>query len=239
MSLKTTQAAWAAFCCVMLFVSCSKHDSGPATPTPTPTPAPSPSGDIATFSARDSLIGFNNQTFIKWLVTNDNAYTTVMINNVKVALYGDMSTGQLKQSSAYTIMLNNNKTASLTVKVADSVTTLLWNKGKRLKQTKLEYYYQPPGDSMQRWVDTPINKQIADQRTYFALNNRTSTIQLSSMYVAPPDAYFTVTDVAKLNFIWNGVLYIITTLTSDDLVITYGLNTSIGYIRARNTYKYE
>lgn len=232
---------------ILLFIilgscmSCTKQPDGYTPPVQPPSAVNPPTGEIQTFLLTDSLIAFNTGSTAKWLVTGTNLNSVITFNGVKVGNYGVLETGPLKQTSTFTLAINNGKQASVTLKVADSVTTLLWGKGRRLKQTKLEMYIVPAGKTDPVWVDTPMTARVADQRIYFSLNGSSKIIQsVSSSNVSYPDAGMFVVNATQTAFTWQGMVFIIGTLDNNQLVVTYdAAQANATTVRARNTYLFE
>lgn len=228
--------------CMVTCISCTKAPENIITPTsPVPAPGNTPSGNIETFFASDTLIAFNESTNIKWLVVATNNFTVVTYNGVKVANYGSFETGSLKKTTKFTLAVNSGKQATLTVKVADSITSLLWGKGKRLKLTKVEVFIRPAGKTDSAWVDTTIAPRAADERIFFSLNGR-STIILSNaaQNVSPPDGGQFVVNEALTGFTWQGTFFTIITLNNTTLIVTYIAAQTYGpKLLTRNTYQFE
>ncbi len=223
----------------VMATSCSKT-TDTSFPTPPPPVISGPTGEIQTFLISDSLVAFNAGSTIKWLVNGTNSLTVVTLNGVKIGLYGVLDTGPLKQNTTYTLSVNSGKMASITLHISDSITTALWAQGKRLKQVKKEVFILPQGattDSV--WVDTAMSVRVIDQRLYFDLDRSVKIIQISPNQVAVNDAGRIMINATQDGFTWQGVLYTIVTLNSNNLVLTF-LDTSNGIpIKTRNTYNYE
>ena len=227
---------------IMIFfvTSCSKSSDTPASPVPTPPPTDyKPTGIIESFTLTDSLVPFGYGTIAKWLVTGTNNYTIVTFNGVKIATYGAMDTGPLNKNTVFTLSVNNGAQATASIKVADSISTLLWNGGKRLKQIKAEKYV-PDTANVMHWVDTTIDLRIADQRIYFNYTGDSKIIQTSSNYVSMGDAGPVVINGSKNGFLWRGIQYTIINLDNKYLQVTYNqLQTDGKYILTRNNYQFE
>lgn len=227
--------------CMVACISCSKPQEDISSPSlPVPTPGNTPSGNIESFTASDTLIAFNESTNIKWLVVATNNFTVVTYNGVKVASYGSFETGPLKKTTKFTLAVNSGKQASLTVKVADSITSLLWGKGKRLKQIRAEVFIKPAGQKDSAWVDTTMSSRAADERIFFSLNGR-STIILSNaaQNVSPPDGGLFVVNEALTGFTWQGIFFTIVSLTNTRLIVTYWVQYNGIWLLTRNTYEFE
>jgi hypothetical protein len=225
-------------------MSCSKTSENvtdPVVEDPRPPAAP-PSGEIENFIITDTLVPFNViGSTIKWLVIGTNSLTMVTLNGIKVAVNGVLDTGPLKQTTTYTLAVNNGRRASATLKVADSITTLLWNRGKRLKQTRAEVYIVPAGLLYAQWVDTTITPRTADQRILFNYDGTSRLIQVtSSQYPTPNEPGRFVVNVANLSFTWQGKTYIIGDLDNTKLVVTFDeIQPNGAKLHTRNTYLFE
>lgn len=222
-------------------LSCTKSPDNFTPPVQPPVTVSPPTGVIESFTLTDSLVAFNTGSIAKWLVTSTNLNSVITFNGVIVGNYGVLDTGPLKQTTVFTLAVNNGAKASVTLSVADSVTTLLWNKGKRLRQTKYELYLVPAGQTDPVWIDTPMIARVADQRIYFNLNSTSRIYQsTASTYVSPPDAGRFVISASQTAFTWLGTSYTIVSLDNTGLITTYNLVLSSGRtVPARNTYAYE
>ncbi len=221
--------------------SCTKSSDNYTPVVQPPATVNPPTGVIESFTLTDTLIPFYTGSTAKWLVTATNLNSVITFNGVVVGNYGVLDTGPLKQTTVFTLAVNNGKKASVTLKVADSVTTLLWNKGKRLRQTKYELFLVPTGQIDPVWIDNPIMARVADQRIYFNLDGTSRIYQsTASTYVAPPDAGRFVISASQNAFTWLGATYTIGSLDNNVLITTYDELMANGTIvRARNTYAYE
>jgi hypothetical protein len=208
-------------------MGCSKSPVDIPAVVPVPPPLNTlPSGEIQSFVITDSLVAFKTGSTAKWLVVGTNELTVVTFNGVKVPFYGILDTGPLKQTSTFTLAINNGKKASVTLKVVDSVTTLLWNGGSALKQTKAEAYILPAGQTDPIWVDTTnvfVTPRIADQRIYFELNGNSKILQSSGMYVSPGDMGKFVVNSTQTGYTWRGTEFAIVSIDSRNLVVTFDL----------------
>jgi hypothetical protein len=180
---------------------------------------------------------------LKWLVTGTNNQTLVTINGVKVAEYGLLATGPLKQTTKFRLEVNSGKRDSVTLRVADSVTTMLWNKGKRLKLVKRERNLYVNGSPLPKWVlDTPLTASLLDERIYFYYSNTSDIYQLTaSKWVSLSDGgKFTVSRTND-TFLWRGILYTILTLDANFLFVEFdeAPQTGTTKIRVRHTYQFE
>jgi hypothetical protein len=191
---------------VVMYTSCSKDEEPipiPVIPPPTATP---PSGVIDYFVLTDTLMPFyTGGSFLKWLVSGTNAQTVVTINGVKVNFNGILDAGPLKQATTFTLSVNNGKKAAVTLYVADSVTTLLWNKGKRLKMIKKEFGSYPIGSATIAYKDSSMTDSEKDERIYFHYTN-TSKILLASSNVQYDGPKFAISRDNKY-LSWRGRLY--------------------------------
>lgn len=191
---------------VVMCTSCSKEPTPEPIPIPPPQTTSPPTGVIDYFVITDSLMPFyTSGSVLKWSVKGTNAQTVVKINGIIVLLNGILDTGPLKQTTTFTLLVNNGKQASVTCYVADSVTTLLWNKGKRLKMIKKQFGYYPIGSANITYVDSSMTDSEKDERIYFHYSN-TTKILLASNNVQYDGPKFTVSRDYK-NLSWRGRLY--------------------------------
>lgn len=229
---------------IITLSACSKNSDSFSTPVQPPVVTSPPSGEIQSFTLSDTLVGFNTGSTAKWFVTATNDLTIVTFNGVKVAFNGVLDTGPIKQDSKFTLAVNSGKQASLTLKVADSLTSLLWNKGKRLKQKKIEWFIAPAGQTDKKWVDTTsslLTPKLADQRTYLNLDGSTKIIQVTPLlYPTPNEAGNFIANAAFPGYTWQNILFLIEVLNDNNLVVTYNATQPNGsWILVRNTYSYE
>jgi hypothetical protein len=223
-----------------MMVSCTKQSDSFTPIVQPPTVIGPPTGDIQSFILTDSLIAFNTGSTAKWLVTNTNTNSVIRFDSVIVGNYGVLDTGPLKQNTTFTLSVNNGKKADVSIKIADSITSLLWNKGKRLKQTKYQFYLVPVGQTGPVWVDTPMTAQVADQRIYFNLDGSSKIIQsTASQYVSPPDAGKFTVNSSLTAFTWRNVTYILGGIDNSYLDVTYDTIINGKTIHARNLYVFE
>lgn len=211
----------------ILFIACSKTTEQPVVVLPIPPVSNAPTGDIQYFKIADSLIAFNTGTSVSWLVVNTNLYTVVTYNGVKVANSGVFDTGPLKQRTTFTLGVNNGKTATGVVNVADSISSLLWNGGKNLYLSKAEYYTKPAGATDSTYVDIPLTDQQRYQIFYFYLNGNTTVIQ-TLPFNGPTDTGKFIVNSTQTGFTWQNVTYTILTLDSKVLKVTFWGNSSNG-----------
>ncbi|HVZ24609.1 MAG TPA: hypothetical protein VG842_01055 [Sediminibacterium sp.] len=188
------------------------------------------------------MIGYKGSTILHWLVTNSNNYTVVTVNGIKVTTYGSWDTGPLTDTTGYVLAINNGVKDSLTVYVADSLITALWNTGKRLKIIRREYWLIPMGDSVHAWVDTSsvLSQQTLDQRLYVSLNGNTNIIQLTSGYPAPGYSGKIIPLPGNTSFSWNSRVYAIDSLTDKVLLVHYNSPVIGGFSQLmRDRYLFE
>ena len=221
--------------------SCSKSTDNFTPAVQPPNTVNPPTGVIESFTLTDTLVAFNTGSIAKWLVTGTNLNSVITFNGVIVGNYGVLDTGPLKQNTTFTLAVNNGKKALASLKVADSITTLLWNKGKRLRQTKFEISLVPQGQTDPVWVDTPMTARVIDQRIYFSLDGTSRIYQSNAnANVSPPDAGRFIVNVMQGTFTWLGNTYLIGSLDNNELKINYDIALSNGKkVHARNTYAYE
>lgn len=236
------RTSWVMLVIAVSLISCSKGDGDIVIPA-IPTPAPgnnSPTGDIQLFTITDTMVAFNYGSTIKWLINGTNNNTVVSINGVKVGIYGVLDTGPLKQNTKFTLSVNSGKEASITVKVFDSLSTALWNEGKRLKQTRAQMFLVPAGRTDAVWVDTAINAEKAIRRIYFNFNGTTTLLRISSSGTMVIDGGNFTTNIPASRFTWGGVSYTIESLTNLELIVRYvELQPNGTMITRRDYYAYE
>jgi hypothetical protein len=191
---------------VVMCTSCSKDDPPEPIPIP-PTPTtPPPSGVIDYFVITDSLMPFyTGGSYLKWLVTGTNAQSVVKINGVKVNFNGILDVGPLKLTTIFTLDVNNGKKAAVTVYVADSITTLLWNKGKRLKMIRKEFGVYPNGSSTISYTDSSMTATEKDERIYFHYSSTSKILLVSSNWQYDGPKFTVSRDLKSLS--WRGRLY--------------------------------
>ena len=232
-------------------MSCSKDPGENIIPPVVPPPVVSPpSGVIDTFYLTDSVVPYNTMgSTIKWLVTGTNTQTIVTLNGVKITFYGALDTGPLKQTTTFTLAINNGKQASRTVRVADSITTNLWNNGKRLRIIMRELSIWNPNNSLYEFVDTTrsLDPYTLDQRIYFSYFGNSKLYQkTANIFVALNDGGRFVVHIGTnamtdpSTFRWQGILYTIVTLDDNFLVVTYDAQQSNGAVlKTRDSYLFE
>ena len=223
---------------IICMLGCSKTPPPDSLPPQIPPNVGVPTGVIKEFTVNDTLVPYNKGTIAKWNVTETNDKTVVTFNGIKVGIYGVFETGPLQQVSTFTLAVNNGIKQSKTVSVADSVTTMLWNEGKRLKQTKAETYIDT-GRGVE-WVKATLTDKVAGERTYFYINGDCKIIQISAAYTGlPVIGKFQVNTTTK-TFMWQSNLYTITLLDEQNLVVTFetkGFNNN--KVLNRSTYNFE
>ncbi len=235
----TSKSILAAVFVLLLFASCSKKSDFISPIIPVIPIIPNvPTGEIQSFTIDDTLVAFNKGTSVRWLVTGTNLNTVVTYNGVKVANSGVFDTGPLKQATTITLAVNNGKTASVSVKVADSITSLLWNGGKHLYQTKAEYLMVPPVVKDSSYVDSALTDTQKYQIFYFNLN-KSSTIFQTVPFIPPMDAGLITINNTKTGFTWRGVEYTILVLDSKVLRVTFYTTQANGdKVLTRFTYSF-
>ncbi len=238
---------------MVIAMSCTKDPGENTTPYIPPPVVSPPSGMIDTFYLTDSVVPFNTfGSTMKWLVTGTNTQTIVTLNGVKIAFYGALDTGPLKQTTTFTLAINNGKQAARTLRVADSVTTNLWNNGKRLKIIMREVSIWNPNSNLYEFRDTTssIDAYTLDQRIYFSYFGTSKLYQkTANTFVALNDGGRfvvlavinpTTTTTNPSAFTWQGILYTIVTLDSNFLVVTYDAAQPNGpNLKTRDTYLFE
>lgn len=233
----------AAFIILLLFVvsGCSKTVTPDPVVPPVTTPPSVPSGVIQSFTIADTLVPYNKGSYVSWLVTGTNTLTVVSYQGVKVGNYGSLDTGPLKQNTTFTLSVNSGAKAMVSVKVADSVSTALWNEGKGLKIIKTEYYGMLPTDTTTSWIDQAIDKQIADQLIYFDYDGSSEIKQQpGSPYTAPGNTGPFVVLNQQTQFIWRQVLYTIKYLDTKKLVVQFNEEKGSGAPMVwRYTYEFQ
>lgn len=244
-------AGFVVFLCYALFISsCTKPDNDIHIPVDTLPPPPSgPSGVIQDFTITDSLIGHGKQTNIKWYVDGTNSLTEVRLNGEKVAFSGAMQSGPLSKNTVFTLTINNNKQASKTVYVADSMATLLWNSGIRWKtvETRTETDKvitgsQGQDSTIKVWPSTydSFNGLYVQFRTSFSLDGSSLEEQLNPAFPKPnPSKKYVVDQVLNAppggtgyGMFWKGKVYFIDTLSlsSRELVLRIDSSLSNGKV---------
>ena len=219
---------------------CSKPDDPVPAPPPPPPPTPiSPTGIIKEFILQDTIVPFNKGTIAKWSITESNNKTIVTFNDVKVTLYGVLETGRLKRATTFTLSVNSGAKQSKTVQVYDSITTYMWNEGRRWKQVNFETLEKTIALPDSQWV-AHMTDTIANERTSFFLNGDSKIQQLKTDYGTPGPSGKFVVYLETNKFSWKGILYSIVILDKTDFKITHEIIQSNGAkLRHRNTYTFE
>jgi hypothetical protein len=224
---------------VIVIYGCSKPDDSVPTPPPPPPTPTSPTGTIKEFFLLDTIVPFNKGTTAKWSVAESNDKTIVSFNGVKVTLYGVLETGRLQQTTTFTLSVNSGAKQSKTVKVYDSITTYMWNEGKRWKQVNFESFEKLTGLPDSQWV-AHMTDTIANERTSYFLNGDSKIEQLKPAFGTPGPSGKFVVYLDKNKFSWKGILYSIVILDKTDFKITYETTQLNGAkLRQRNTYIFE
>lgn len=218
---------------VVMCTSCSKEPTPEPIPIPPIPTTPPPTGVISSFVITDSTMPFHTAgSILKWLVTGTNAQTVVKINGVIVLFNGILDVGPLKQTTTFTLEVNNGQKAAVVCYVADSLSTLLWNKGKRLKLTKKDYGYYPNPV----FQDSSVLDSEANERIYFNYDKTSKILLVSSnsQYNGPK---FTVSSDLK-SFSWRGLFYDVGLLDANILTVFFDEAKPNG-TRLKWRYKYE
>ncbi len=224
---------------VIVINGCSKPDDPVPVPTPPPPTPTSPTGTIKEFFLQDTIVPFNKGTTAKWSVAESNDKTIVTFNGVKVTLYGVLETGRLQQATTFTLSVNSGAKQSKTVQVYDSITTYMWNEGRRWKQVNFETLEKTNALPDSQWV-AHMTDTIANERTSFFLNGDSKIQQLKPAYGTPGPSGKFVVYLEKNKFSWKGILYSIVILDKTDFKITYEKIQSNGAkLWHRNTYTFE
>lgn len=223
---------------LLMLTGCSKSADPVTAPISVPPDVTAPSGIIKEFFVRDTLIAFNDKSVVKWNITGTNSKTIVTINGIKVGVYGMFETAPLKQATNYVLEVNSGVKKTITAQVADSVTSLMWHDGKRLKQIKAEVYVYVMGEGP-KWVDI-TNDRIINERTSFFLNGDSKIEQLSPAYEKPKASGKFVVNLGQLTFTWQGNIYTFVCINEQKFIITYYAKDSLGNnLQNRSTYILE
>ncbi|MBV9988982.1 MAG: hypothetical protein JO301_14985 [Chitinophagaceae bacterium] len=205
-----------------------------------------PSGTVKEFIALDSLIGYLHGSALRWNVTGTNSKTVVRLDSVIVGNYGSLQTGQLRQTTTFLLTVNSGKSATAKVYVADSLSTMLWNEGRRWKLVDaLSYEYKSVNGQLVQDFYSHFTDKLANERTSFNLDGTSSEVQITANYPQPKPGgkYTTVTNpmiptYAELR--WKGHRYLIDTLTDMKLTMTFDSTLSTGFnVTNRVRYKLE
>lgn len=204
-----------------------------------------PTGTIKEFVALDTLVGFLHSTFLRWNVTESNTKTVVQLEGVTVPLYNSAQTDALRKTTTYKLTVNNGKSATVTVRVADSLTTGLWNDGRKwYVADALSYEPQVINGTQVDWI-SHYTSELGSTRTMFYLDGSSKVVQNSPIFPQPkPSGSFvtrydsaTVSAPAVASFTWKGRIYVIDTLASDKLTVRFD-STAGGIIR-HNMVRYK
>ena len=239
-----TNTSALAFCVAALLlgcnmIGCTKPDVEPIIRVDTPPTPAGPLGTIAEFSVQDSLIGYRHGTIIKWLVTETNTKTVVTLNGIKVGVYGAIQSGQLTANTVFTLSVNNGKTSTKLVTVADSLTTCFWNEGKRWMYTDAATWglIDSAGVLVPGWVSAFRNDfdRYRSFRISFYLDGSSKEEQLDSRYPQPkPSGTFIVYPPTLVDTIlriyWKKRPHVVDTLSEKSLVMHFDSTRAPGVI---------
>jgi hypothetical protein len=211
------------FSMVILF-ACSKpkDEPVPVIPPPVPPQSTTPSGVIEYFTINDTLIGYNKSTDCKWLVTGTNSLTVVTLGGNKVTTTGPFPTGRLLRDSLFILAVNSGAQMQQMVRVADPVTTALYNDGKFAMKTKTEI---ADTNTAKKWKDTVMLVGSKEEKIYFKLNG-TSTIFANSTAPASDGGPVVVTVISQTPppvFIWRMITYTIVSIDNQYMTLSYYL----------------
>lgn len=230
----------------LFFAACTKPDDPGILVVDTTRPvAQGPTGTIKEFVALDSLIGFLHSTFIRWNVTETNSKTVVMYEGVSVPIYNSAQTAALRQTTTFKLSINNGKSATVTVQVADSLTTGLWNEGRRWYVVDaMSFEPQVIGGIQVDWI-SHYTSELGSMRTMFYLDGSSKVVQNNPMLPQPrPSGSFvtrydsaTISAPAVASFTWKGRIYVIDTLASDRLTVRF--DSIAGGIIRHNMVRYK
>jgi hypothetical protein len=237
-----------AFGLAVALIGCTKPVEEPAIVVDTTRPPVLlPSGNIKEFVALDTLIGFLKQSAYRWNVTETNTNTKVFVEGVQVANYGSAQTGALRNTTTFLLTVNNGKRATTTVYVADSLTTMFWNEGKRWRvldsltfETQTVGNGPPVTDYFSHFTD-----KLANERVSFNLDGSSKEVNISPNYPQPKASGKFVTNydptqvIYKATLSWKGRLYKIDTLTDTKLSMSYESVNSGVTVYNRIRYKAE
>lgn len=233
-----------------LSAGCSKNGGSDRTPvvdTTRPAP-PAPTGMISEFTVKDTLVGYERRSAVRWYVTGTNNYTEVTLNGVKVAFSGAITTELLTANAVFVLAINNGVSETRTIKVADVLTTGLWNDGKRwrtadylVNKQVLEKGSQGQDTLVYRWVSMYSSDitRLEGWRTSFTLLHESKEEQTAPGYPQPPYSGMFVPDNAtpQTYFTWKKRVYTVDTMTANLLVVTFDSLMSPGIIY-KNRYRY-
>jgi len=215
----------------------------------TPPPSTAPSGVIKEFYIDDTLIGYDRGTFVRWYVTETNNYTTVKLNDVKVAFSGSVTTGPLKSDVAYTLTVNNGLAQTKKIKVADETSTVLWNSGKRWQPADIWVYKQVKATGslgqdtlVYDWVSVFNGnyQYYQDIRLSFFLTGIAKEESAASSWAAVTNKYvpeLPVVPGTKRTFNWKNTLFTIDSASANMLTLRYD-TTDMSGAKGKKQVKY-
>jgi hypothetical protein len=169
----------------------------------------------------------------------------VQLEGVTVPLYNSVQTDALRQTTTFKLTINNGKSATVTVRVADSLTTGLWNDGRKwYVADALSYEPQVINGSQVDWI-SHYTSELGSTRTMFYLDGTSKIVQNSPIFPQPkPSGSFvtrydsaTVSSPAVASFTWKGRIYVIDTLANDKLTVRF--DSVAGGIIRHNMVRYK
>jgi hypothetical protein len=235
-----------AFGLAVAMVGCTKPVDEPVIVVDTiRPPILQPSGLIKEFIALDTLIAFLKGSTTRWNVTETNTKTLVFLDSVQVANYGSAQTGPLRQTTSFLLTVNNGKRATTIVNVADSLTTMFWNEGKRWRVVDaLSFETQTvSGLPVRDWFSHFTDK-LANERVSFNLDGTSKEVNISPNYPQPKASgkfaatYYPLGSPYKVSLSWKGRLYLVDTLTDTKLTMTFDTVYSPG-LNVTNRVRYK
>ncbi len=237
----------------MQMIGCTKSpDATPVVIDSIPPVPNTPTGIIKDFSIDDTLIGYRRSSLIRWNVIGTNIKTKVYLivspaavkpDSIQVPLYGTIHTGALLESKTYSLYVNSGRQVTRTLKVADSIATLLWNDGKRWRPVDVLSYELViiQGVQQKAWVSYYTLKadQYQNERVNFYLDGNSKETQLSGNYPQPKPSgkFYSIPGLPLPSFSWKGRLYTIDTVDSKNLVVRFD-SLQNGSINTTNRIKY-
>ncbi len=226
----------------VFMVSCSKQEvEKPPRVDTIPLPPSAPTGKIEYFTVQDTLVGYRRQTTVKWYVTGTNSKTIVLLNGIPMKDFqGGLFSGPLTTTSVFTLSVNNGLQQTRTVKVADSITTFLWNEGKgwitNNTRTETDVMGKSPftgNDTLLKvWMsyyDDAAKEKYRLFRTFFYLDGRSEEKQGNSAFPKPnPTGNFSIlvpwlSSHTGFAIHWKKTWYAIDTMSAAnrELVVTF------------------
>ncbi|NCI46571.1 hypothetical protein [Sediminibacterium soli] len=209
-----------------------------------------PTGMIREFYIDDTLIGYERGTFVRWYVSETNASTVVTLNGIKVAYNDALTTGPLRSNVNYVLAVNNGSQQTKTIRVADKLTTGLWNGARRwvVNDTWIWKQVRAIGSQGQDtlvydWVSifAADRARYLDARTSFTLTGDSKEEQLTWSYYGQlkPSGKFVATPDGqpKPFFTWKNRVYFVDTLTPLSMVVTFDTSNYSGAV-TRNRIRY-